>query len=226
MFIVKRLLKVFGWLLLGFVVLSFVLVLMLRWVNPPSSAVIQAWQFEHGRQARQQWQPLTQISPHLQIAVIAAEDQKFPEHFGFDLASIKQAISEKRGRPRGASTISQQVAKNLFLWHGHSYVRKAIEAWLTLQIELLWPKQRILEVYLNIAQFGEDVYGAQAAAQKFFGISAKQISTRQAGLLAAVLPNPKKMSAAAPSSYVQERAVQITTLSRKLGGTHYLKKLG
>ncbi|MEE2732526.1 MAG: monofunctional biosynthetic peptidoglycan transglycosylase [Pseudomonadota bacterium] len=211
--------------LLVFVVTSFALVGTLRFLNPPTTAFIIAWQWENGRRAHQYWQPLEQISPHLQLAVITSEDQKFPHHFGFDFASIQKALSESKGRPRGASTITQQVAKNLFLWNGRSYVRKLLEAWLTFVIECLWPKQRILEHYLNIAEFGNGVYGAQAAAQTFYGHPARQLTPWQAGLLAAVLPNPKVMSAAQPSDYVQTRAREIIAAGQKLGGTGYLRQL-
>lgn len=206
-----------------FVASSFVLVLTLRWVDPPSSAVIIAWEMATDRNAKHQWRSLAEISSHLQIAVIAAEDQKFPDHFGFDFESIEKSLGENRARPRGASTISQQTAKNLFLWQGRSYVRKAIEAWFTLLMESLWPKQRILEVYLNIAEFGPGVYGAQAAAQTFFHTSARNLDAWQAGLLTAVLPNPKRMSAAYPSDYVRSRARDINQLVRQLGGAAYLK---
>ena len=209
----------------AFIAVSVLLVLTLRWVDPPSSAVIQFWQNHSGRQAQQQWRPLEKISPELQMAVIAAEDQKFPRHYGFDFSALKQAISENRRRTRGASTITQQTAKNLFLWNERSYLRKGLEAWFTLLMELLWPKERILEVYLNIAEFGEGIYGAEAAARNFFGTSARNISRWQAGLMAAVLPSPKRMSARSPSYYVRSRAATIRRQVRQLGGTGYLKQL-
>jgi monofunctional biosynthetic peptidoglycan transglycosylase len=155
--------------------------------------------------------------------VVAAEDQKFPTHFGFDFQSISEALEENRERSRGASTITQQVAKNLFLWSGHSYARKLIEAWFAALIELCWPKQRILEVYLNIAEFGPGIYGAEAASQAFFGKPARLLNTYQSALLAAVLPNPRQMSAARPSSYVNGRAWEILLLARDLGGAKYLE---
>lgn len=210
--------------LLAFIVGSFVLVLALRWIDPPGSMVMLAWALGNEQEVKQQWRDLDQISPQLQMSVIASEDQKFAEHVGFDLDSIQKALDENRRRTRGASTISQQVAKNLFLWHGRSYLRKGLEAWFTFQMELLWPKRRILEMYLNIAEFGDGVYGAEAAAQSFFGSSAQQLNSWQSGLLAAVLPNPKRMSAANPSGYVQERARKISTLVRQIGGTSYLRK--
>lgn len=223
--LLRRFIRIIFWLGLLAMLASALLVLSLRWINPPTTAVIAAWQWQSGRQAKQQWQALADISPHLQIAVIAAEDQKFPDHPGFDFDSIKKALTEDRNRPRGASTITQQVAKNMFLWNGRSYARKALEAWLTVLIEGFWPKQRILEVYLNIAEFGEGVYGAEAAARTFYDRSARWLSPWQSGLMAAVLPNPKKMSAAQPSAYVRSRAITINKMVRQLGGTGFIKKI-
>ena len=149
--------------------------LSLRWINPPFSAFMATAQvealWERSRlDLRHQWVSLDRISPNLPLAVVASEDQKFPEHWGFDVSAIEKAYSlnQHRHHARGASTISQQVAKNLFLWSGPSYVRKGLEAYFTLLIEACWPKRRILEVYLNIAQFGRGTYGAEAAAQRFF----------------------------------------------------------
>src|SRR5688572_8110265 len=161
--------------LLAFVALTVVPVFLLRWVDPFTSAfMLQAsvdafTSDERGYRTRYQWVDRERISPHAAMAVIAAEDQRFPVHWGFDLKSIRDAVEDgSRGkRLRGASTISQQVAKNLFLWNGRSYVRKGLEAWFTVLIEALWPKQRILEVYLNIAEFGHGVYGIEAASKKF-----------------------------------------------------------
>jgi len=226
--IVKHLRKLFKfcfYIVLVGAVFSIAIVAILRFINPPTSAVIFAWELESGRQARYQWKALERISPHLQMAVITSEDQKFPQHFGFDFDSIFKAVNEGKGRPRGASTISQQVAKNLFLWNGRSYVRKLLEAWFTLVLECILPKQRILELYLNIAEFGRGVYGAQAAAQTFYGRSARDLNLWQSSLLAAVLPNPKVMSVARPSDYVQSRAKEIAAMSEQLGGTRYLRHL-
>lgn len=159
------------------------------------------------------------------LAVVAAEDQRFPDHRGFDLESIRDALEERHRRQRGASTISQQVAKNLYLWPGQSWLRKGLEAYLTLYIELLWPKRRILEIYLNIAEFGPGVFGVGYAAGDFFGGTARQLSARQAATLAAVLPNPKRMSAAAPSVHVAERRQWILRQMEQLGGPAYLANL-
>lgn len=176
---------------------------------------------------RYEWVDWEDISRHLPIAVVAAEDQTFPTHRGFDLESIRSAIeeNERRGRPRGASTITQQVAKNLFLWSGQSYVRKAIEAVLTVLIELTWPKQRILEMYVNVAQFGPGVYGVGAASAAYFSKAASALEPRDAAILAAVLPNPVRLKAGAPSEYVLGRAEAIQEQVRLLGGAGYLDAL-
>lgn len=206
-------LRRFKWLVinsvLALLVFSIALVLPWRWIEPPTSAFMLQARFFDDQVIHYQWQSLSRISSHLQIAVIAAEDQKFPVHYGFDFDSIADALNEKRTRRRGASTISQQVAKNLYLWNGRSYLRKCIEAYLTLWIELLWTKERILEVYLNIAEFGPGVYGASAASHRFFDKSVNQLTPYESALLAAVLPNPRRMSAARPSHYVRGRAAEI-----------------
>src|SRR5690606_3150412 len=158
---------------------------------------------------------------------IASEDQRFAQHHGFDLEAIRDAAERnaRGGRLRGASTISQQTAKNLFLWGGRSWVRKGLEAWYTLLIEALWPKQRILEVYVNIAEFGDGVYGAQAASQRFFGKDASALTAAEAARLAAVLPSPRRYSAANPGPYVQRRTGQIQRQMRQIGGSGYLERL-
>jgi monofunctional biosynthetic peptidoglycan transglycosylase len=206
-------------------------VLALRWVRPLTSAFMLQHRIERlvaGEPQRLQhaWVPFEAISPQVAIAVIAAEDQKFPLHHGFDLASIADAIEQaETGRVRGASTISQQVAKNLFLWPGRSLLRKGLEAWLTLWIEALWPKRRILEVYLNVAQFGEGVFGVGAASRVFFRRPAAELDAWQGALLAAVLPSPERLHAERPSSYVQERARRILEHAGRLGGVGYLATL-
>jgi monofunctional glycosyltransferase len=153
------------------------------------------------------WVPIEEISVNLQRAVVAAEDANFCRHWGFDMDAIRDAIAE--GGQRGASTISQQTVKNAFLWHGRTWVRKALEAALTPVMELLWSKRRVLEVYLNVAEFGEGVFGAEAAAQHHFGVSAADLTLRQASLLAAVLPSPQTRIASAPSGFVDRRARSI-----------------
>lgn len=162
------------------------------------------------------------MSPNLPLAFVASEDQRFPSHFGFDLVEIEKAWGRFRngGPLRGASTISQQVAKNLFLWRGKSWVRKGLEAWLTLTIELTWPKRRILEVYLNIAQLGPDTYGVEAASRHYFHRPALALRGKDAALLAAVLPNPERYRVQAPSRYVLKRAAWVRRQMRHLGATY------
>ena len=153
------------------------------------------------------WTPIEDISVHLQRAAVAAEDANFCLHWGFDMAAIRDAIAD--GARRGGSTISQQTVKNTFLWHGRSWPRKALEAAITPLVELIWPKRRVLEVYLNVAEFGEGIFGAEAAARHHFGTSAADLTLRQASLLAAVLPDPQDRNAAAPSGFVDRRAQSI-----------------
>ncbi|HXY77076.1 MAG TPA: monofunctional biosynthetic peptidoglycan transglycosylase [Steroidobacteraceae bacterium] len=229
----RRLLAWFGLGVLLCLLVSGLPVLFLRWLPPPTSAFmvearLEAWA-AHDRNylTDYRWVSLEQISPHAAIAVIASEDQQFPFHAGFDFDSIREAVraSERGKRLRGASTISQQVAKNLFLWNGHSFVRKGLEAYFTVLIESLWPKERILEVYLNIAQFGHGIYGVEAAAQRFWHKSALRLNSDEAAVLAAVLPNPLRMHAERPSAYVLERRDAILEQMRELGGTAYLRAL-
>ncbi len=196
------------------------LVLSLRWLDPPTTSFI----LRQTAPVAQHWVDARQLSPWLAISAVAAEDQLFPQHRGFDTASLRQAWDERQSgeRSRGASTISQQVAKNLFLWPGQSMFRKGLEAWLTVQIELLWPKQRILEVYLNIAEFGTGVFGAEAASRRYFGKPAAALSPHEAALLAAVLPSPKRFRVEAPTPYLRERVNWIRRQVTQLGGPAYL----
>ena len=215
------------------VVLSVASVVVFRWINPPYSAFmaeaqIAAWSSRDSSYVfRHSWVDLNRISPNLPLAVVASEDQKFPEHWGFDVESIEKAyaLNQHSHRVRGASTISQQVAKNLYLWSGRSYFRKGLEAYFTLLIEGFWPKRRILEIYLNIAEFGHGTYGTEAAAQRFFHKSAARLSRSDAAVLAAVLPNPVRLSAAAPSRYVQQRRDWILGQMQALGGSEMLDEI-
>jgi monofunctional biosynthetic peptidoglycan transglycosylase len=201
--------------------------LLLRWIAPPTSAFMLQQRLE-GVHVRYRWVNMDRISPYAALAVISSEDQKFFDHWGFDLDAIADAIQENksRSRPRGASTISQQVVKNLFLWPGKSYLRKGIESYLTLLMELLWPKKRILEVYLNIAELGRGVFGVETAARRFFGRPASRLDMRQAARLAAVLPSPKYLLADRPSDYVRHRTWQIIQQMHALGGRSFLKAEG
>ena len=219
------------WLPLLFVLATVLQVAVLRFVDPPLTAFmigryVEAWSNgDRGFAIAYDWRDAGQISKQLPLALVAAEDQQFPMHNGFDFKAIEKArANNAKGRKvRGASTISQQLAKNLFLWRGRSWVRKGLEVWYTVLIEALWPKQRIIEVYANVIEYGDGVYGAQAAARRFFGKDASGLTAAEAARLAAVLPNPRKYSVAKPGPHVQRRSRSIERQMRALGGPAYLK---
>lgn len=221
---------VFLWLPLMFVMATVLQVAVLRFIDPPLTAFmigryVEAWNAgDRGFAVSYEWRDMGQISKQLPLALVAAEDQHFPTHHGFDLKAIEKARENNaKGRKvRGASTISQQLAKNLFLWRGRSWVRKGLEVWYTVLIEAMWPKQRIIEVYANVIEYGDGVYGAQAAARRFFGKDASRLTPAEAARLAAVLPSPRKYSAAKPGPYVQRRTRSIQRQMRALGGPDYL----
>lgn len=227
------LLRALGLLLLAWLLFTSIPVLLLRWLHPLTTAFMlearaqAALAGERRYRTDYVWVSLEQIAPNAAIAVIASEDQQFPFHAGFDFGSIREAVraSERGRRLRGASTISQQVAKNLFLWPGRSFVRKGLEAYFTVLIESMWPKERILEMYLNIAQFGNGIYGVQAAAERFWHTPAARLTSSEAALLAAVLPNPERLHADRPSRYVMSRRDWILDQMRDLGGPAYLRAL-
>jgi monofunctional biosynthetic peptidoglycan transglycosylase len=212
-----RIARVLAAVLLVWFASTFSAVLALRWVAPPFTAVMLE---QPGRLAKldYRWVDGKAIARTAARAAMAAEDQRFLEHHGIDFVSLDHALEDYRAGDglRGASTITQQVAKNLFLWQGRSFVRKALEAYFALLIEFLWSKQHILETYLNIAEFGPGVFGVEAAAQRFFAVSASRLNAPQAALLAAVLPNPRRLNAARPSAYVRNRQAWILTQMRLL----------
>lgn len=212
------------------IIATIVPIAVLRVVPPPTTAFMLA---SHDRDPATgkpcdridyRWKPWAEINRNLPRAVVVAEDQRFLEHKGFDTHAIGDALDDyaSGGTMRGASTITQQVAKNLFLWPGRSFLRKGLEAWLTLFLELLWPKQRILEVYVNVAQFGPCLFGAEAAGQRLFGVHASKLSERQAALLAAVLPAPGRMRPDDPGPFTQQRAREILDELRRVAGGAYL----
>jgi len=218
-------------LALSWLALSWLLVLVLRFVPPWTSAMmlerqVGAWlRREPNFQLQHHWVPWSQVSPYVPLAMVAGEDQKFPFHHGFDFDSINAAIdaADDGKRLRGASTISQQTAKNLFLWNGRSFVRKGLDAYFTVLIEWTWPKQRILEVYMNIVELGDGVYGVGAASDRFFRVPPRSLGPAQAARLAAVLPNPRKLHVDPPSAYVMGRASWIEQQMNQLGGPGYLE---
>ena len=194
-------------LFLWFVGLSLALVVLYRFVPPPVTATM----LMDSNGITKDWEPLSNIDRNLVSAVIAAEDGKFCTHDGFDREAIEKAIERNAqgGRIRGGSTISQQTAKNVFLWQGGGYVRKGFEAWFTFLIEQIWDKRRIMEVYLNVAEWGAGIYGAEAAAQHWFGKSASELTRTEAARLAAILPSPRRYQAAEPGPFVRRRARSI-----------------
>ena len=183
--------------------------------------MLQNWvgQASLSARVRYDWEPRTKINRRAALAVMAAEDQKFLDHAGFDFESIRKAWQRnaRSNKVRGASTISQQVAKNLWLWPGRSWLRKGLEAWLTMWLEICWPKERILEIYLNTAQFGPHVFGVEAASRQYFNKPASGINELEAALLAAVLPNPQRFSVRNPSRHVRARQEWIRVHARRLG---------
>ena len=220
-------------LVLSLFLLSIVWVLLYRWVAPPATLHMIKRRAEAGTSEKNnpeiayKFVKLEEMSEQLPLAVVASEDQLFLEHNGVDVEAILDAFkrNQQGGNIRGGSTISQQVAKNVFLWHGRSYLRKGVEAYFTLLIELLWGKERIMEVYLNIAEMGDGVFGVEAASQKYFNKPAKDVGRQQAALLAAVLPNPIKFSAKNPSGYTLRRRTKIARAMGRLGGTTYIKSI-
>jgi len=231
--LIKRLFKISLKVILGFILFSIFLVLLLKWLNPLTSSIMIQRQieavvtFKEKQMIAYEWFSYDDISKEMALAVVAAEDQNFPNHFGFDFEQIEKAIDQhNRGRKlRGASTITQQVAKNLFLWEGRSFIRKGFEAYFTLLIELLWSKERILEVYLNIVELGDMVFGVGAASQIYFKKFPSKLTRSQAALLTATIPNPIRFSVRRPSRYILRRQSWILGQMSSLGGTDYLKNL-
>lgn len=202
-----RRIRRFFWRSLFFVSLFLVVVVFLgRVVNPPTTLYMLGESRRLGG-VDHEWVPMPMIAPVMARSVVAAEDANFCEHWGFDVKAIRMAIAE--GSNRGASTLSQQTVKNVYLWHGRTWVRKALEAGITPLMEALWPKRRILEVYLNVAEFDEGVFGVEAAARHYFNVGPEALSAQQAAQLAAVLPSPKTRSASQPTNYIKNRAAQI-----------------
>ena len=217
-------------LLIYFFVISIVWVFILRflpvWVTPfMISRKIEAFKADEDTEIYHDWESYDNISKEVALAVVASEDQNFPNHWGFDFNEIYDAMTEKRKRVRGASTISQQVAKNVFLWHGRSFIRKGLEAYFTILIEVIWNKERILEVYLNVAEMGKMTFGVEAASLRFYKKPAKNLTRSEAARIAAVLPNPVRFSIKNPSAYIMKRSNQISRQMRYLGGQKYLSDL-
>jgi monofunctional biosynthetic peptidoglycan transglycosylase len=206
----------------AFILLSVSLSLLYSRVNPPFTPLMLIRKISDGAPVKYKWVNIKDISPYLINCAVAAEDNRFPDHNGFDFVEIRKAIEErKRGRFRGASTISQQTAKNVFLWQGKSWFRKGLEVYFTVLIETLWSKERIMEVYLNVIEMGNGIYGAEAAARRYFKKSAGNLSQYQAALIVASFPNPQERNPAKPSRYLRQRAHSIIALSHKTGAVKF-----
>lgn len=229
----KKIAKWIGFTITSLFAISVLLVVAFRWVNPPTSSFMLqqqikvTWADENSPELQYKWVGWDEISDYTKVATITSEDQRFPQHNGFDFEAIQDAIKEsQRGEQlRGASTITQQVAKNLFLWPGRSYLRKGIEAYFTVLIEFFWSKKRILEIYLNIAQFGRGVYGVEAASNTYFNTTAANLDMAQSALLVTALPSPSRYNLGDPSNYMIERRNWVLRYMFYLGNTSYLKQL-
>ena len=207
-------------------IISALPMLVLRYGNPPTSSFIELNKLNNNKNIKHFWLDLEDISAYFPVAVIASEDQQFPHHFGFDLKQIQLVLEEsENGLSRGASTITQQTVKNLFLWPGRSMLRKGIEAWLVIWMELIVPKKRILELYVNFAQFGKSVFGVGAASEYYFKIPAAQLTPKQSALIVASLPTPSRSNPANPSEYLQERAAFIEDQMPRIGGRRLITEL-
>jgi monofunctional glycosyltransferase len=215
--IVGKLVRLVAWCILA----SVLWVLLYKWVNPPITVlqVREYFKLEEGQKFRKDWADYEDISKQMPLALVAAEDQRFAHHSGFDWEAIEAAAEYNRthDKTRGASTISQQVAKNVFLWPQRSWFRKGLEVWFAMWVELLWSKERILEVYMNVAETGTGTFGVEAASQRFFKKPSSKLSRREASLIAASIPSPRKSNPAKPSTYLNNRAIKIERQMRMLG---------
>ncbi|MFO7720887.1 MAG: monofunctional biosynthetic peptidoglycan transglycosylase [Gillisia sp.] len=216
----KRILKFLLKLLAGFFLITFLFVILYKWVPVPFTPLMAIRYFEFPEEPIQhEWVPISKISPHLQLAVISSEDQNFLNHSGFDIKAIEKAMDENKSgkRVRGASSISQQTAKNVFLWPQRSWIRKGLEVYFTFMIELFWSKERILEVYLNSIEMGKGIYGAEAASQAWFKKPAAKLSAYEAAAIAAILPNPRQYRANPASNYINQRKNWIVRQMQNYG---------
>ena len=219
----KRLKKLFIILFIA----QFAYIILLKWVDPPIT-ITQFTNWVEGHGLKRDYIDYDEMSPNIKLAVMASEDQLFPDHNGFDVESIKKAWSEKskkRKRVRGASTISQQVAKNVFLWQGRSWIRKGLEVYFTFMIELTWGKERILEMYLNVAEMGKGIFGVEAASRNYFKKAAKKLTRAEAAMIAGCLPNPKKFRVQPPSNYISRRYPQIMVQMNNIEPDEDIQKL-
>lgn len=218
----KTITRLLVWIIVFFFGSTIAAVVVYKWMPVYITPLMITRSIENDDEMQHKWVPIEEISENMALAVVSSEDNLFMSHSGFDFDQIQKAIeeAEKTGRQRGASTISQQTAKNVFLWNGRSWIRKGLEAYFTVLIELIWGKERIMEVYLNSIEMGPGIYGAEAVAQAHFGKSASKLTRREAALIAATLPNPLKYSSKNPSKYMRKRQRQITRLMGLVENPH------
>ena len=218
----KTITRLLLWIIVFFFGSTIAAVVVYKWMPVYITPLMITRSIENDDEMQHKWVPIEEISENMALAVVSSEDNLFMSHSGFDFDQIQKAIeeAEKTGRQRGASTISQQTAKNVFLWNGRSWVRKGLEAYFTVLIELIWGKERIMEVYLNSIEMGPGIYGAEAVAQAHFGKSASKLTRREAALIAATLPNPLKYSSKNPSKYMRKRQRQISRLMGLVENPH------
>lgn len=226
----KKILRIVLKIVIACIILSVALVIIYRFVNPPVTILMIQRVIEQKQEGKEvtlekRWVPIEKISPYMVRAVIASEDGSFTKHYGFDVTAIQKAyeFNSKGKSVKGGSTITQQVAKNVFLWPDRSWVRKGLEAYFTILIEIFWSKERIMEVYLNVIEMGDGIYGAEKAARIYFKKSAEEISKREAALIAAVLPNPRRWSPAKPNAYILKRQYRILRVMRYVPDPGYAK---
>ena len=222
----RKILKWTGRIILILFVLSIAITVLYRWVNPPITPLMLIRKVSDSAPIKKEWVDIEDISPALIASAIAAEDNRFLGHRGFDMGAIEKAIDERQSgkRKRGASTISQQTAKNVFLWQRQSWIRKGFEVYFTALIELFWSKERIMEVYLNVIEMGNGIYGCQAASQTYFKKDAKKLTAREAALITACYPNPRKWNPSKPTPYLEKRVAKIIQLTKLIGKTNFDKE--
>ena len=219
----KKILLWIGRIFLFLFIFSVIVPLSYRWINPPVTPLMLIRKITDDAPIQKKWVDIKDISPHLVSSAVAAEDNHFLGHRGFDLIAIEKAVKERQSgkRKRGASGITQQTAKNVFLWQNQSWVRKALESYFTVLIELFWSKERIMEVYLNVIEMGNGIYGCEMASQIYFKKSAKTLSLHQAALITASYPNPRKWNPSKPTPYLTKRSLEIARLTKLIGKINF-----
>ncbi|MDR2122398.1 MAG: monofunctional biosynthetic peptidoglycan transglycosylase [Flavobacteriaceae bacterium] len=214
--------KIFKWIkriLLGLFIFSIVMVFVYKWIPVPLTELMLKRYLVNGSTIEKEWVPLPQIANSMQLAVVSSEDQNFLKHYGFDFKEIQKILEQEGAPKRGGSTISQQTAKNVFLWDGRNFIRKGLEAYFTCLIEWIWGKKRIMEVYLNVIEFGDGIYGVESASQHYFGKSAANLTRSESATLAALLPNPREYGKNINGRYIKKRKNWILRQMSNLGGS-------